>query len=136
MADSIVINNAASIERCLTRIKDDYEGNGADFESNFMRQDAVLLNLQRACKLSIDLGNHLIMLRKLGIPQNSQDTFEILGKEGVISEDLMRQMIAMVGFRNIAVNEYSKLNIKVVMSILENRLHDFTNFVKIAIQAI
>lgn len=64
MADSIIINKAGSIERCLKRIREDYIGFESDFEANYMRQDAVLLNLQRACEQSIDLANHLVKILK------------------------------------------------------------------------
>ena len=44
MADDVLLNKAASIERCLKRIDEEYRG-GQDFETNFTRQDALLLNL-------------------------------------------------------------------------------------------
>ncbi len=134
MADSVIVNKIRSIELSLMQVSKYYKGNESDFDTNFMRQDAILLNLQRACEFSLDLCNHLIKTRKLGVPQNSKQTFEILEQEKVISPELSKRMTNMVGFRNIAVHEYSKLDIQIVKSILENRLQDFRDFVKIALK--
>ncbi len=37
-----------------------------------MRQDAIVLNFQRAWEQTIDLANHLIKEQKAGIPQTSK----------------------------------------------------------------
>jgi uncharacterized protein YutE (UPF0331/DUF86 family) len=134
MADVVIVNKAASIERWLKRIDEDYTGFEAGFETDFMRQDAVILNLQRACEQSIDLANHLIKKQKLGVPQNSKHAFEILSENGFIDQALARRLSNMAGFRNIAVHEYSSLDIAVVKSILEKHLDDFRGFVKAALQ--
>lgn len=134
MADSVIINKAASIERCIKRIREDYLGHEAEFETNFMRQDAILLNLQRACEQSIDLGNHLIRIQGLGAPQGAKDTFAILEKAGVISPELCLKLAHMAGFRNIAVHEYSKLDLNVAQAIIEKHLDDLLEFSTVALK--
>ncbi len=39
---------------------------------------AIALNVQRACELCIDIANHLIKTKKLGLPQDSKDSFSLL----------------------------------------------------------
>ena len=63
-------------------------------------------------------------MKKLGIPQSSRESFEILIKNEVIAEKLGNNLIAMVGFRNIAVHDYQKLNLKIVKSIVEKHIYD------------
>jgi len=133
MADSVIINKAASIERCLQRIAEDYIGHETAFETEFMRQDAVLLNLQRACEQSIDLANHLVKLKALGAPQSTRDAFALLEKAGLIDAALAQTMGHMVGFRNIAVHEYARLNLNVVRAIIEKHLEDFRRFTAISL---
>lgn len=60
---------------------------------------------------SIDLGMRIARMRKLGIPQESREVFEILQKESILSEKLSRSLQNMVGFRNLAVHDYQKLNL-------------------------
>lgn len=47
-----------------------------------------MLNIVRACETAIDLANHVIRIRKLGVPVSSADTFERLRAEGVIDAGL------------------------------------------------
>lgn len=50
MADDVLLNKAAAIERAVRRARDEYDGNDANLLSNQTRQDAIILNLQRACE--------------------------------------------------------------------------------------
>lgn len=47
---------------------------------------------------------------------------------GIIDMASRDNLQAMVGFRNIAVHDYRKLNLDVVRSIIETRLEDFRVF--------
>ena len=50
MADDVVLNKAASIERCLARISEEYGGKREHLYENQTKQDAIAFNLQRASK--------------------------------------------------------------------------------------
>lgn len=134
MSDDIVLNKISSIERCLNRITEEYEGKQAQFRTNFTVQDSILLNLQRACEASIDLANYLIKKNKLGSPQNSRESFEILAQAKVIDPLLSDKMKRMVGFRNLAIHEYHTLSMDIVESIIRHNLNDFRLFTKKILQ--
>ena len=51
--DEVLLAKAASIERCLARIRDEYAGTATSL-SNITKQDAIVLNVQRACEAAID----------------------------------------------------------------------------------
>lgn len=72
---------------------------------------------------------HIVSEKKLGIPQNSRDGFEVLNKNNIISDDLTKTLKSMVGFRNIAVHDYRKINVKIVEMIIEKHLEDFNEFI-------
>ncbi len=128
MVDDVILNKAATIERCLKRVVEEYAGNDANLVTNQTKQDAMILNLQRACETSIDLAMHVISRRRLGIPQDSRDAFTILHTAGILPVDLAVRMQHMVGFRNVAVHEYTRLNVDVVRSIITKQLDDFRLF--------
>lgn len=46
----------------------------------------------------------------------------------IISAELSKKLQAMVGFRNIAVHDYVRLNLEIVHSIVKNNLQDFLSF--------
>lgn len=133
MLDDVLLNKVATVERCLGRIRDEYRGHEAEFETNLTRQDAIILNLQRACEACIDLAMHLVRKRHLGLPQESRQAFVLLEQAGILNGELSGRMQAMVGFRNIAVHDYQTLSIPIVRTILDHRLADFEQFIQFAL---
>ena len=128
MADDVILNKAASIERCLQRILEEYAGDNQNLVANQTKQDAIILNLQRACETAIDLAMYVVNQRRLGTPQESRDAFVLLQTAGILPADLATRMQRMVGFRNIAVHEYTRLNLEVVQAIITKQLTDFKLF--------
>lgn len=128
MVKDVIYNKISNIERCINRINEVYENN-PDNLKDYTKQDSIVLNIQRACECSIDLAMHIVSERKLGIPQNSRDAFEVLESNGVLNESLANKMKSMVGFRNIAVHNYENINMKVVQMIIENHLGDFDEYI-------
>ncbi|MFQ3597853.1 MAG: DUF86 domain-containing protein [Chloroherpetonaceae bacterium] len=126
--DEILVGKANVIERCAARVREEYVGYESEFETNFTKQDSVILNLQRASEAAIDAANHLIKVKRLGVPQTSREAFETLINAGLLDKNLGEQLQKMVGFRNIAVHDYTSLNLKVVRKIIETRLSDFEKF--------
>jgi uncharacterized protein YutE (UPF0331/DUF86 family) len=130
MADDTLLNKCAIIERCLQRIEQDYIGFEDQIESDFMRQDAVVLNIQKACEASIDLAMHVVRWKKLGLPRESRGAFELLKTSNLMEKSLAEKMMKMVGFRNLAVHNYQNINLEIVHSIVTKHLDDFRELVK------
>jgi uncharacterized protein YutE (UPF0331/DUF86 family) len=128
--NDIVLNKKESIERCIKQVRTYYQlpAQGA-FEEDYLRQDAIALNLQRACEQCIDLANHAIRVRKLGLPKESKDSFRLLAANNIIPRDLATHLEGMVGFRNVLVHEYQRMNIQIMIDVIENRLDDMLLFV-------
>lgn len=124
--DNVLLNKKASIIKCIKRIQEVY--NSESLTTDYDQQDIIVLNLQRACEAAIDMGNRVIRKKELGLPQHSRDSFTILENQGYISQDLSEKMQSMVGFRNIAVHDYQRLNLVIVESIIKNHLNDFLVF--------
>lgn len=124
--DDVVLNKMESIERCVLQIRDYYDA--ATFDEDHMQQDAIVVNLQRAIKQCIDIATHIARVKRLGLPKESRDVFEFMKNNGLISEEAMKIMYSMVGFRNVAVHTYTELNMDVVKDIVRDRLKDFSTF--------
>jgi uncharacterized protein YutE (UPF0331/DUF86 family) len=126
--DEVLLGKAGIIERCLKRIEEEYVGHESELATNFTRQDAIVLNLQRACEASIDAAMHLVRIQRLGIPTESRQAFDFLIRAGRIDEVLGRRLMAMVGFRNIAVHNYQEIDIDILRGILAERRDDLATF--------
>ncbi|MGM0536562.1 MAG: type VII toxin-antitoxin system HepT family RNase toxin [Pseudomonadota bacterium] len=128
MADEVLLNKAATIERCVARAREEYDKDPVTFDVDPTRQDAAILNLQRACEASIDAGNRLIRLRQLGLPQSSRSVFEMLAQAQLIAPELARVMQQMTGFRNIAVHDYQAVQVPIVIAIIQKHTDDLLDF--------
>ncbi len=125
--DDVILNKSESIKRCLKRIEEDYD---EEFEENYTKQDAVILNIQRLIQQTIDLGAYIVKKYKLGIPKSSKEIFEILEKEKIIEKDLSESLQNMVGFRNLAIHEYMKLKLEIIEYIIKEKIFDCLEFQK------
>jgi len=135
MADDVLINKAASIERCVARAREEYASDPASFGQNQTRQDAAILNIQRACEAALDMGHHLIRRDRLGMPQGAREVFDLLARAGRIETELAEVLKRMVGFRNIAVHEYLKLELAITVAIIEHHLEDFLGYSRVLLLA-
>ncbi|NNM52693.1 MAG: DUF86 domain-containing protein [Pseudomonadales bacterium] len=128
MVDDVFINKAAMIERCVARAREEYNRDPATFANDFTRQDAAILNIQRACEAALDMGQHLIRREKLGVPQSARDVFTLLASGGWIDAALAHSLKRMVGFRNIAVHDYQTLQLPITVSIITQHLDEFLQY--------
>lgn len=134
MADDVVLNKAAIIERCIARVREEYAGDPRNLTDNLTRQDSIILNLQRACEAAIDLAMHVVRRRRLGIPQETRDAFRFLRESGVLSPPLADRLMRMVGFRNVAIHDYRRLDLDIVRAIVTAHLDDFLAFTTALLQ--
>lgn len=130
MLDDISLNKAQIIERCIQRIEEEYEDDPANL-NNLTRQDSIILNIQRACEAAIALAMHWVAENGWGIPNSSREAFELLAEHGVIEAVLVGRLKNMVGFHNIAVHDYQKMNLDILKNIIIYHLSDLTEFTKV-----
>jgi len=123
----VILEKVKQIQRCLRRIHDKTRGNPASL-ADLDVQDIFVLNLQRAVQSSIDLAAHVVAEEGLGLPSELHENFSLLEKAGVLGGDLPQRLKRMVGFRNIAVHEYSEIDADVLRSILAKNLKDIEEF--------
>ncbi len=132
-----LLNKKISIERCLSQVERYYAlDTGVPFEADHLRQDAISMNLQRACELAIDTANHVIKVKKLGLPQDSRESFSLLHDGGLIGAEQMRMLQSMVGFRNILVHEYRKLELEIVIDVIKGRMWELLDFADAMLKAV
>ena len=128
MPDDVLINKAATVERCMARAREEYERDPTTFATDITRQDAAVLNVQRACEAVLDIGQHLVRREGLGVPQSARDVFELLAQGGWIDVELAQALKRMVAFRNIAVHDYQSLLLPILVSVITQHLGEFLDF--------
>jgi len=134
MADDVLLNKAAAIERAVRRVREEHADDDTNLFGNQTRQDAIILNLQRACESSIDAAMHMVRVHRLGIPQDTRGAFDFLEQARMLEPRLAERLRKMVGFRNVAIHDYQKLNLEIVRRIVTDHLGDFLEFAQLLLR--
>ena len=134
MADDVIVNKVAAIERCVARAREEFAVDPVTFTTNFSRQDAATLNIQRACEAALDIGHYLVRRERMGVPQSARDVFELLAQNQWIEPTLADNLKRMVAFRNIAVHDYQSLLLPILVNVIAEHLDEFLQFTKIILQ--
>lgn len=130
MAPQVIDQKLESLRRCLVRIESKQPFDAAQLADDFDLQDIVTLNLTRAVQMAVDIGAHIAASQNQPGPATMAETFEQLYRMGVINADLAVQLKKSVGFRNIAIHNYSTINWQVVHAIIAGHLDDFKDFAR------
>ncbi len=121
-----VFKKLSIIERSIRRYLEEYKID-PNLE-NYSHQDSFVLNVQRSSQAIIDLALHIVSGKHLGMPNTSSDAFEILFTHNIISESTKKSMISLVGFRNLAIYEYQKIEKGVLFWIANEGFHSQIQF--------
>lgn len=127
--EAVIINKYESIQKCIKRIEEEYDGN-IDNLYDYRKLDPIVLNLQRACEATIDIAMYIVANRKLGVPQTKKEAFIKLEENKLISKKVSVNMQKMIGFRNIAIHDYKQIDEEVLADVIQNHLTDLIEFAK------
>lgn len=78
-----------------------------------------------AIEACIDVADHLVADRRLRVPETGAESFEILAEAGLLSAELESALASMVGFRNILVRDYARIDSEIMIRVLRTDLRDF-----------
>lgn len=130
---AVILNKFETIEKCINRINEEYEGNSNNLK-DYRKMDMIVLNLQRACEAVLDLAMYVVSTRKLGLPQNKREAFILLEENKIIDSAMSKNMQGMVGFRNIAVHDYKEIDEDILKDVIENHLIDLLDFARLLLK--
>lgn len=117
-----------ALRRCLQRLREKRPANAAELARDVDLQDIVALNLIRAVQVSADIAAHIVAGTNWRVPTTMGDAFELLAEHRVLTVDIAKCMRAAVGFRNIAVHNYERVDWHIVQAILDHHLGNFDAF--------
>lgn len=84
--------------------------------------------LQLTIQTLIDIVQLVIIEEGMKRPDNNQEAVSLLYNEKIISESIASKLDGIVGFRNILVHEYGKIDRERVFEYLHGRTDDFVEF--------
>lgn len=119
-----------ALRRCLARLREKRPLTPEALLANTDLQDILALNLERAVQLSVDLAAMRIADLSVPAPETMGAVFEVLRERGVLSAGTADRMRKAVGFRNIAVHDYQRIDWQIVFNLVHRRLEDFEAFAR------
>lgn len=89
---------------------------------------AVEKLLQEMVEICIDIGKHIIADTGLPTAGEYREIFSILSQHKIISIKTVTVMHNMVGFRNLIIHMYERIDTHIVFGIYKKHLKDFDRF--------
>jgi uncharacterized protein YutE (UPF0331/DUF86 family) len=130
MDAGLIAEKLEALRRCVARVEEKRPLSADILAGDPDCQDIVAVNLQRAVQLCVDIAAYLLAESNEPPPMTMGETFDALAHMGVITPDLAVRLRKAVGFRNIAVHAYQRIDWAIVFSIAKNNLDDFREFAR------
>jgi uncharacterized protein YutE (UPF0331/DUF86 family) len=126
----IVLAKATAVEKHLKRIQERSAVSLDVFKQDKDQQDIMLFNLQMAIQNSVDLASRIVSEEALGVPAGASEVFYLLEENGYLDAQLTEKMVKAVGFKNLIVHEYTRLDLKQVLQIAQKDISDLKGFLQ------
>jgi len=114
----------------LDKISKETAKNKSLFLSDFHFFGTTERYLQLSIQTIMDLVQMLIIEDGLERPEENQEAISLLYANKIISKKLAANLDGIVGFRNILVHEYGKIDKEKVYHYLQEKIVDIKNFRK------
>ncbi len=124
----LLLTKIESLRKCIARIEQKRPASPEILKSDIDIQDIISVNLERAVQQCVDIAAIIIADSENPPPATMSSAIVLLNEYGVIEKSLSDRLRKAVGFRNIAVHEYSKIDWDIVYSIISINLDDFKTF--------
>jgi len=92
------------------------------------RQESILFNLQMAVQNCVDIAAHIVSDEGFGVPGSTSELFYLLQENGYLDTRTTENMVKAVGFRNLVVHEYGRLELKKVFEVAKGDIKDLDEF--------
>ena len=128
MDTKVIATRLQKLEGYVRHLRDLQHASLDEYLADENLQAIVERRLQVAIQACVDIASYLIAQLGLQSPDEPQNVFAVLGREGILSSALADRMIGMVRFRNILVHDYLDIDSEIVYALLANRIGDFEQF--------
>jgi uncharacterized protein YutE (UPF0331/DUF86 family) len=126
----LLLAKAGSVRRHLNRVIEKRQVGLETFLQDIDRQESLLFNLQMAIQNCIDIAAHIAGDKGLGVAGSTNEIFYLLEENGYLDSALTEKMVKAVGFRNLIVHEYGKIDLKQVYDIAQKHIEDLIQYLR------
>jgi uncharacterized protein YutE (UPF0331/DUF86 family) len=124
----LILRKLADLDLYLRQVAEYREVSLEGYRGDWKTQRIVERTLQMAIELCVDVANHVIADQGLRVPATYAEAFDVLAEAGMLPGPERDAMVRMVGFRNVIVHEYARVEAEIVVRILRQHLDDLARF--------
>lgn len=125
---NLILRRLAFLETYLEQLAPYRELDLAAYQQDWKTQRAIERTLHLAIETCMDVADHILADRRLRVPGTGAESFEILAEAQLPPRELGDALARMVGFRNILVHDYVRLDPTIVVRVLRQDLLDVRRF--------
>jgi len=126
----LIYKKIRNIEEYLEEVKFIVSLGTKEIASNVEKLRTLERNFQLVVDAMIDINMHFIAELELESPDSLQNTFEILGRKGIIPYDFSLKIAPVVGLRNKLVHQYEKVDRDFFIEQFKKEHKDFIEYLK------
>ncbi len=127
--DATITRKLPELERYIQQLQKFQSYRYDEIESDLEKIWAIERGLQISVQIIIDIGNHILASIGENQIEDYTDVLSKLGKCNILPSEFAERIKGMAGFRNILVHRYAEVDLKRVYDVLQNRLHDFVEYI-------
>lgn len=118
------------LEHLLRGLESLRGGSAASFVSSPKDQAVAERWLHLAAECVLDVAHHIIADQRFREPASFKDAITVLSENGVVDDELCRELTGMAGLRNVLVHLYLDVDPTIVFDVVETKLDVFRAFAR------
>jgi len=126
-----LLEKIGELENYLRELEEYLPNQEEDYLNNGLRKRACERAFQLASENLLDICNLIISEKGFGMPSDSKDSIRKLAENQVLPASLSTRLEELVGFRNLLVHQYGRVDDSRSYSFLTMELKDFYEFIEI-----
>lgn len=131
MVENEIIEGKIDVIQRNLEFLEEYKNIDEDtFLNSYKDVQAVKYSLLEIIEACLDIASHIISARGFERAESYAEMFNILGRRGIISQELAEKLSDMARFRNLLVHGYGKVDNARVLEIVKTELSDVEEFVR------
>lgn len=131
MVENEIIEGKIDVIQRNLEFLEEYKNIDEDtFLNSYKDVQAVKYSLLEIIEACLDIASHIISARGFERAESYAEMFDILGRRGIISQELAEKLSDMARFRNLLVHGYGKIDNARVLEIVKTELSDVEEFVR------
>jgi uncharacterized protein YutE (UPF0331/DUF86 family) len=124
----LIQNKINKIEGYLKELEPILKLESNDILGNYTNLRTLERDFQLIVDTVIEINTHLISTENLRAPEDTTETFYILGEAKILPMDFVKKFSPVAGLRNIVVHDYEKIDMEKLINDIKSDISQFGEY--------